>query len=559
MVGLSPAISENVDAAKRRRFGLLTWLRFGVSILLALSLTLMHGAGNKESNVLSPALVANAYALASLVGLWLLYYSQVNWFNQLFGQLLIDVILIALLVTTLGGGSGGYAILFMIPIAASASLMNRTSAMFICSVSVIALLVDGVRRALMVNVEVDWVLLGVLGLAGFGLMAILRFAAERTERIEMLAVQAQIKTQLMQEITEQHTSEDQLGWVVLDASNTVQLLNSPARALAWQAGELLEIGYTIDEKSGLNVWLSALNKTNEQTLVWPALTQSGTLLPPPLTALIHIKAAPLPQLKGYTALTLELDEARSARNRHEQLAILGRLSASIAHEIRNPLASISQASELLKESSEQDTSGAPLLEIILSNAQRIDRIVHNLLAGSRGVKAMPMSFRAHEVVVQMVHDISLGLHLNAEQVLIKPSDLGLMEVCFDKDHLYQILSNLLSNAAYFCTGLSHSICVQLRPRGRFVALVIMDDGPAVDAHVARHLFEPFQTASKKGTGLGLYLCREYAQANHGTLQLTELDASAPTMQSWIQAPYTKGFVLSLPVGELESPTLKPLT
>jgi two-component system sensor histidine kinase PilS (NtrC family) len=149
----------------------------------------------------------------------------------------------------------------------------------------------------------------------------------------------------------------------------------------------------------------------------------------------------------------------------------------------------------------------------------------------------------------MVREISIGLHLDANQILIKPADLNLSMVCFDEDHLYQILSNLLSNAAQFSSGTLGSIAVQFRARGRFVALLVMDDGPAVDSSVVNHLFEPFQTATKKGTGLGLYLCREYAQANHGRLQMMT-DVSTQSNLSWVQPPYTKAFVLDMPVSQI---------
>jgi two-component system sensor histidine kinase PilS (NtrC family) len=274
---------------------------------------------------------------------------------------------------------------------------------------------------------------------------------------------------------------------------------------------------------------------------------------------LHIKAASLPHLNGYTALTMELHSARMARNQQQHLAAMGRVSASIAHEIRNPLAAISQAAELLQETTPTSSTDAPLLAMIHSNTQRIDRIVHNLLAWSHGVQAQSTVFEPVAQVAQILGELCVGLNLNSQRVAFQTpfeSDdmestlVALPHVAFDTDHLYQILSNLLSNAARYATDAPGSVRVLLRRRGRHIALLVLDDGPAMDAGVQQHLFEPFQTASKQGTGLGLFLSREFAQANHGSLELMlrkETPQQASTSKDWVLAPYTKAFVLNMPV------------
>ncbi len=541
---LALAFNDSPDSSKRRRFALLTWLRFGLSILLTLSLALLFGGGDKASNALSPTFIAGTYVLASFVGLWMLLYSVIPWSIQLLGQLLVEVILIALMVASLGGGAGGYAILYMVPIAGAASLMSWSAAMFICSVSVISLFIDGLRRASLGNAQVDWVLLGVFGIAGFALMALLRLAAQRTETIETLARQAHTQARLAQELSEQHIVEETLGWLVLDELHTVRLLNAPVRSLAWQAQEILELGAVIQANSPLHVWLGALTLAGEHLVPWPPAQVVGASRDQ-----LFIKASRLPHLPGYTALTMELGSARNAKARDLNLATMGRLSASIAHEIRNPLAAISQAAELLQESSSLPASDAPLLAMLLSNTRRIDRIVHHLLAWSRGVHANAQVFEPRAMVLELLAQIELGLKLKPNQLLIDSqadSDEGsLPAVRFDPDHLYQIMSNLLSNATRYASGAPASLRLSLKARGQFVALLLLDDGPPVDGVVAQHLFEPFQSGSNQSTGLGLFLCREYAQANHGSLQLMSGPADA-----WVSAPYTKAFVLNLPVEAL---------
>jgi two-component system, NtrC family, sensor histidine kinase PilS len=546
-MNVSPAFDLHLASTKLRRFWLLTALRVGLSVLITASLAFTSGAAGFASNALSPQFIAGVYSLTSFAALWALYYSRVHWTNQLFVQLLIDVVLVSLIVASLGGGNSGYAILFMMPIAAAASLMNWQSSLFICAISVISVLVDGLRRSLHNQAQVDWVLIGLQGMAAFGLMTLIRFAAERAEKVEAMAIQAQTKAQLAQEINEQNVSDDALGWLVLDDNNVVQLLNASARSIAWQAGELLTIGQVVLKTDTLGAWLSILNDGREKTIDWPPLDTAKRGDQPLVREQLHIKTSLLPHLKGYTALTLDTSSARAARNRDSQLAAMGRLSASIAHEIRNPLAAISQAAELLQESSALPAADAPLLNMLLLNAQRIDRIIHNLLSWSRGMKATPTVFQPQTLVKSMVEQICLSFQLDAARVYFLPSDFDLQAVRFDEDQLYQILNNLIGNANRFASQAPASIRIELRPRGRYVALLVLDDGIAVDATVAKHLFEPFQSASKEGTGLGLFLCREYAQANHGGLQLMTQQNDNPKEAYWVPAPYTKAFVLSMPV------------
>ncbi len=550
MQAISIDSQDALDTSKQRRLMLISFLRLALAVLLAFYLALFMGSAGKENNALSPGIIAVIYALVALAAIWALHFSPIHWQGQLFAQLLLDVVLIGLLVFSLGGSGGGYAIVYIVPIAAGASLLGWTSAMFICAISVLSLMLDGLRRSLIAQQEVDWFLMGMQGLIGFVIMAILRFTAARAERAETTQRKAQLQTFLVQELQDQHIAQDSMAWLVIDAQQRVQVLNAAARSLAWQAGVVLEIGDSIAAPSALNVWLQALDSPSEVSLTWPSNQDSKSATKTSQT--LYSKASHLPHLNGYTALTLELQGARTARNQQQHLAAMGRVSASIAHEIRNPLAAISQATELLQETNDAHHADAPLLAMIHSNTQRIDRIVHNLLAWSRGMQAQVTVFEPVTQVAHILGELRIGLSLDAKLLHFQaPQDTedgvdSLPPVSFDTDHLYQILSNLLNNAARYASGEPRSICITLRPRGQYVALLILDDGPAIDSTVQQHLFEPFQTASKQGTGLGLFLSREFAQANHGSLELM-LRKDATTPANWVLAPYTKAFVLNMPV------------
>jgi two-component system, NtrC family, sensor histidine kinase PilS len=472
-----------------------------------------------------------------------------DWHNQLLGQLLVDVLLIGLIIISLGGNSGTYVMLYMMPVAASASLLGWTEAMFIWSVSLLSVLADGMRRWLFLTESVNWVLLGSMGVAGFATVALLRLAAERTLRLEKIARYAQTKALMTQELSEQHIKEDSIAWLVLDDRGAIQMMNAPVRSLAWQTGQVLEINQTIVATNPLHAWLCAVNQTTEQTIEWPPFESNSQAHNGPAKDQLHIKSSLLPHLKGYSALSMELASSRTARLRDQHLTTMGRLSASIAHEIRNPLAAISQAAELLQESANLHASDAAMLKMLLTNSARIDRIVHNLLGWSRGMQANRTAFNPYAKISQMVQEVCASLLITKHRLTVRLAPEPLPDVLFDEDHLYQIISNLIINATRYAQHNASSICIELRPRGRFVSLLVIDDGAAVDASIAEHLFEPFQSNAKEGTGLGLFLCREYARANQGSLQLITSDPINGGSLSWVHPPYTKAFVLNMPLFE----------
>lgn len=556
MNGMFFSVDHSADASELRRLWIICLARMVIASILAISLSIVaYSADSKQQATLAPHIIAMAYSLVSLAAIWVLAFATIHWRGQLFAQLMADILLVGLLVSSLGGSAGGYVILLAMPIAFAASLLALDTALLVCSIAVFILFFDTARHGFLDKPESDWFLLGLQGVFGFGLALMLHWAAKATTQREQMARQQLLRDQLTREIDEQHLSVETQGWLVVDAQHTVQMLNAPARRMAWQAGVLLEVGSNLATLPALVTWFNALNTTDEVGAPWPPVVTT-----PPHNNAQHlfIKAAKLSHFQTHTALHLELSAARQDKQRQLQLAAMGRLSASIAHEIRNPLAAISQAAELLVESDTLTAPDTPMVQMMLSNVQRIDRIVHHLLSWSRGIQATPVVLDYTQHVLAVAQTIGLGLRLPLGVLHIDPVPEGLKSARFDPDHLYQIVSNVLSNASRFASGAAASIRITLKPRGDFVALWVQDDGAAVDALVAEHLFEPFQSGSHQGTGLGLFLCREYAQANRSSFELVQFDpasaqankdalpAAQPTTQPTIQTPnYTKAFVLNI--------------
>jgi two-component system sensor histidine kinase PilS (NtrC family) len=204
-----------------------------------------------------------------------------------------------------------------------------------------------------------------------------------------------------------------------------------------------------------------------------------------------------------------------------KLAALGRLTANIAHEIRNPLSAISHASELLQEE-QRGPSQSRLLRIIQDNSKRLDRMVHDVLELSRRDRIHPETIRLVAFLRSFIGEFTQNEAIPAEGFALEAQAAG--EIVFDRVHLQQVLWNLLRNAWRHSSQRSASVRVAVRRQANRVELHVIDDGEGVARHLQQQLFEPFFTTYSGGTGLGLYIARELCVANGATLDYIELPA-----------------------------------
>jgi two-component system sensor histidine kinase PilS (NtrC family) len=198
---------------------------------------------------------------------------------------------------------------------------------------------------------------------------------------------------------------------------------------------------------------------------------------------------------------------------------MGRLTASIAHEVRNPLSAINQAAQLLEEDGSVAPEGARLLSMIRSNAKRIDRIVGEVLQLNRRDRQQPEVIRLGDFVRSLTEEITQAEGIPVGSIVIDvDNDLLVM---FDRGHLSQIAWNLVRNAWQHCQKREASIGIAARAgyMGDAVICELIDDGPGVPVEFRAQIFEPFFTTRSGGTGLGLYIARELADANGCALEL----------------------------------------
>ncbi|HEX7972605.1 MAG TPA: HAMP domain-containing sensor histidine kinase, partial [Thiobacillus sp.] len=230
-------------------------------------------------------------------------------------------------------------------------------------------------------------------------------------------------------------------------------------------------------------------------------------------AQLRVRCMPLATPDDSRVLVLEDQSQAEQAAQRLKLAALGRLTANIAHEIRNPLSAISHAAQLLREDA-RDPALAKLTGIIENNTRRLDRLVEEVLTLNRRDRLNPVDYDA-AMLATLIDELRQTEEIPVDAVIVSMSDA--LHFQFDSDHLRQIVWNLLRNAWRFSRKQAGSIRFSARVLGDSMQFEIEDDGPGVPPQHHSKLFEPFFTTDAQGTGLGLFLARELAEANHATL------------------------------------------
>ena len=359
------------------------------------------------------------------------------------------------------------------------------------------------------------------GLAGSGFFVITVLAGEVARRLAREEMSARGSLELARQqaqLNQLVIEEMQDGVLVVDRRGRVRAANPAARRLLSAGG----IGRAAPfQLRGVPAWES-LVRTVERAFSearWPAAGRDVALQfdsqnRRTLRVRVRFTRRQEPQSsEEFCVLFLEDIRNMQARSRQEKLAAMGRISAGIAHEIRNPLAAIAQANALLSEET-VDPAQRQLTRMVTDNVERLKRIVDDVMEVAPGqaqpVGAIDATAQVRSVCADWAaaHQIRLGegsplrLELPAEPV----------GVSFDAEHLRRVLVNLLDNAHRYATGVPGSIALRVDAGHEHrVFLSVLSDGAPIPADVEPYLFEPFFSTRSRGTGLGLYICRELCE------------------------------------------------
>ena len=225
-------------------------------------------------------------------------------------------------------------------------------------------------------------------------------------------------------------------------------------------------------------------------------------------------------------LLLIEDEARiSAEAQQIKLASLGRLTASIAHEIRNPLSALNQAAQLLAEAEYLKPADKQLTGMIEANSQRINRIITDILQLSRGKAANAGTLHLSPFLQEFRAVFRQQDPADDYQIKLRPA--GDYDIYFDRDHLLQVLTNLTQNGLRYARRARNqpsTVSIEVTQEGpQRIVIEVRDNGLGVAENQLDRLFEPFSTTEHEGTGLGLYLCRELCHANEAHIEYVSDD------------------------------------
>ena len=250
---------------------------------------------------------------------------------------------------------------------------------------------------------------------------------------------------------------------------------------------------------------------------------------------MYVRAIPI--IQEDTELLMLFARAERERQAEAQtlkLTALGLLTANLAHEIRNPLSAMRQASGLIQETAEEDANPMyrKLSDIIEKNITRIDKMLEDITSLNRSDRIDTKGIHLTQFWLSFIQEFYLTNPEAKNCLRLDVPNGSSFIALFDAAHLQQIMWNLCNNAWRHCRKQKGSIVVSLRVFGKNnISLRVWDDGPGVSESIREHLFEPFNTSEAEGTGLGLYVARELAHANNGDL---------------CYVPHAKSFELILP-------------
>lgn len=431
--------------------------------------------------------------------------------GQVFSLALTDTILLCGLFYAAGGPASGIGNLLIASVAISNILVRGRIGLLIAAVAAIGIIYLTFYLSISRPSAASYYLqAGSLGALCFAVALLMQALTRRLDDSESLAEQRASDVTKLEELNALILQRMRTGILVLDAQRRVQLANQSALTLF---GQEQLVGQSIDQccgalVDGLQLWQS--NPTlRPQSLKLPS---NGTLLLPSFIALRQGE-------QQQTLVFLE-DLSQIAQQAQQlKLAALGRLTAGIAHEIRNPLGAISHAAQLLQESEELPGADRRIAQIIQDQSKRMNQVIENVLQLSRRQQAEPQVLDLKAWLQTYVYEFRQ--RATAQQQLHLDMAEGAFETRMDALQLTQVLDNLVSNALRY-SAKSHEnaevwLTLSIDPNLDLPTLQILDNGPGVAAQQVLHLFEPFFTTDPKGTGLGLYLARELCESNQARL------------------------------------------
>lgn len=467
------------------------------------------------------ALLYLAFSIISAVATW---FEKPKLELTLPLQIILDILFILLLTQTNTANHSVMGLLLVIAIAAASLISDGRLSLFYAAIASIGILLQQFLSALIhPDVTHDYTVAVILSIACFAIAWLAHSLAQRMQSSEELASQRGLDLKSLSYINALITHRMKDGVIVVDQDLFIKHHNLQAHAFLnlehadWEEKSLERIAPEIAIL--LTRWFS-----NEQV--------ADNAMPNISTVHVHsrelrISFLPVAEHRNQGAVVFIEDWSQVRTQSHQvKLAALGRLTAKIAHEIRNPLSSISHANQLLQEE-EMTVANERLLQIIGDNVARVDQIIKDILELNRRDRTNQELIALKQFITEFHQEFCAVENISAKQFLLTKEHHDDI-VLFDRRHLNQILWNLCKNGWRHSLQQEASLHMKVHPGNEpfSITIEIKDDGDGIPDSVSNHLFEPFFTTEKTGNGLGLYISRELAEANGANLQYHPTNSGA---------------------------------
>ena len=487
--------------------------------------------------------VTVSYFIFSVISIIFTWLEKPNIDITLPIQILIDIGFIVTLMHAQETNQGSIGLLLIITTASASLISEGRLALFYAAMASIGILLEQSYRVFLIGKSADNYTPAVLLSLGCFATAWLAYSlAKRAQDSELLASQRGLDVQNMAQINALITHEMQDGVLVVDEALKIKHYNVQAQTLLgidsqqnddidWHDQSLHEISAEIT--SLMQLWLdetepsSSFEPTHNTVPNYLKFTSHSREL---RLRFLPIAENHKPDSRKQGAVIFISDWSLMQTQAHQvKLAALGRLTANIAHEIRNPLSAISHANQLLQEE-ESDPGSKRMLQIISDNVQRLDQIIKDILELNRRDRTNQEPIHLENFMLDFYTQFCAVERIPAFCFKLKYDNTDTM-IMFDRRHLNQILWNLCKNGWRHCKNEENSLTLTVSNLGktRTVQIEISDDGDGIPEDSRSNLFEPFFTTEKTGTGLGLYIARELADANGAKLQYKSSDAGTQFM------------------------------
>ncbi|MEZ5516478.1 MAG: histidine kinase dimerization/phospho-acceptor domain-containing protein [Gammaproteobacteria bacterium] len=528
MTGLTP--NGNGIYRQQIRNVSLVYNAYRIVLPLVLLLTYLSNSSSPGLGILNPRLfviVACAYAF---IGVAALIFStlRADAFEDQRLQiavLLLDVLILTFLAYLSHGVVSGLSLLLIVNVAFASMLTRGRVGTFVAAVATLAVIFCEVYLTLSLNdFEGQFLQAGILGIILFATSLYIQTASSRALDAARLAEEQATSIVDLEKLNNEIIQRMRTGIVVVNAENAIITLNNAAKSLL---GPVLETEQTT---TGSRPALPS--QLVEQLVKWRRnpLMQGDLLKIPGPNISLQTNFAYLNQETDSDILIFIENQSRiMQRIRQTKLASLGRLTANIAHEIRNPLGAISHATQILEESEQISDEQKRMLEIIMNQSRRMNRIIEEVLDVSRHKDVAPSLINLREWVSEFVSQYRLS-NRECDEVTFEYQGEDL-EMRLITSQMERVFTNLFDNGLRYSrkatgkaslrilAGLKQGAGDRKQP---FVSVI--DEGPGLDEEAESRLFEPFHTTESSGTGLGLYISKELCEANQATLDYSVTDS-----------------------------------